>query len=759
MGDAVRYAAMNRSTYMGSARKDNAEEVAKRRAAIQQEIEQRQKLARRLQDEKMARALAQKEGHLLKQREVQQREMLRAKAVLDRRTQALAEKEKEKKEAVLAKVHALASRLTTQHKSRPAYAFGSSTPRELEYLTQLTKDQKVYDRKLIPSDRSPAAASGSSSHVTLTPPYDSRNYTRASMTGSLYVARSELKPRHKRTSNCMTQSMMITLKPSKTTKSNQTPVHRQSVARRPVTVTKTAPSTVIEVPVKTKKLVQQHMPLLNGQRPRTVQSKPVNAMFYFRPSETKSDALKAKPVPVPRRVNKAAELKTNNEVSTEAILGKSPGDEMSETLVILEKDNIKVQIDVATTEAKNVVNTKEVVNLVPDINETRNLDGECIVEEVSDEKERTETVDDASEVVGGNMRKDDDGMKEKITAGSIPDCIKEATDAEDAVLLDLPSEKNSVNEAKTEDAVVALVGMVHDQEAGMREKQEKESNILKEAQVGLQGMKMLEGDHGDPLTISPDLSQTKLVDEEQGNREITTRVSSVQAESLITNEKLPEAGGDSKQELVIQKSCEVAENKKEGDISAFEINRNFAKEKIELSAQSNSTLKADGIETVAEELKLTEKKNSVEEKRRIQAKLLEREQREREMRRAKLASIMSRTRGGAPSVAVFPPAIETPKHRTGVPVSNEYTPMKSALSHTTASVLQKLATTNPKLLSVLQRNGTNQSLADELSDADPSMSITLPGQPVESIASHEGSSGVRHLPFEPDVNHRPVAMK
>lgn len=72
---------------------------------------------------------------------------------------------------------------------------------------------------------------------------------------------------------------------------------------------------------------------------------------------------------------------------------------------------------------------------------------------------------------------------------------------------------------------------------------------------------------------------------------------------------------------------------------------------------------------------------------------------------------------------------------------------------------QKLATTNPKLLSVLQRNGSSQSLADELSAADPSMSITLSGQPVESIASHEGSSTVRQLPFESDVNHRPVAMK
>lgn len=41
MGDSLRNAALSRSGCMGSARKDNAEEVAKRRAAIQQEIEQR----------------------------------------------------------------------------------------------------------------------------------------------------------------------------------------------------------------------------------------------------------------------------------------------------------------------------------------------------------------------------------------------------------------------------------------------------------------------------------------------------------------------------------------------------------------------------------------------------------------------------------------------------------------------------------------------------------------------------------------------
>lgn len=46
-------------------------------------------------------------------------------------------------QAMLTKVHVLASCLSSQHKERPLYAFGSSTPRELEYLTQLTREQKV----------------------------------------------------------------------------------------------------------------------------------------------------------------------------------------------------------------------------------------------------------------------------------------------------------------------------------------------------------------------------------------------------------------------------------------------------------------------------------------------------------------------------------------------------------------------------------------------------------------------------------------
>ncbi|VDK81105.1 unnamed protein product [Litomosoides sigmodontis] len=737
---------------MSSVRKDNAEEVAKRRAAIQQEIEQRQKLARKLQDEKMARAIAQKEEHLLKQRKVQQREMLRAKAVLDRRTQVLAEKEKEKKEALLAKVHALASRFTTQHKSRPVYAFGSSTPRELEYLTQLTREQKIYDRKLVHSDRSTASASGASSHATLSPPHESHNYAGTSMTGSLYVAQSDLKASHKRTSNCMTQSVMITPRPSKTAKNNRISVNRQSMVHRPMTATKTAPSTVDEVTVRTKKLVQQNVSPLCEQRRGTVQSKS---------SEMKTGALKAKFAPVLRKVRKSAGLKTNDEVNEEVVLEKLPGGQMSEAFMIMEESSDKIQVDIAPTEVKNAIYVKEVVNLVPDTNdtnETKKFGGGCAVVEVSDESGEVETADCTSEDAGSN---DDDVMKEKITHESALEYITET--AAKFTALDISSEKNnSINEKGENAAPVTMVNMVVDQEARMRQKQEKENNVLKEAEAELQDLiKPSRTDQDDSLAVYPNSFHGK--GEKEGNLKNTVKVLK-ENESLVINERLPEIEGDDKQEeVVIQKRCEIAKDKKENNVSAFEVNKKFAKGEIESSTQNNSTLRVDGIKTVTEDLKLVGEKYSTEEKRRIQDELLAREQREREIRKAKLASIMSRTRGSASSLSVVPPVlhignseIETSKHGVGVPLSNEYTPVKSVLSHTTASVLQKLATTNPKLLSVLQRNGSKQSLAVELSVADPSMSITLPGQPV---ANHEGSSTIRHLPFEPDVNHRPVAMK
>lgn len=132
----------------------------------------------------------------------------------------------------------------------------------------------------------------------------------------------------------------------------------------------------------------------------------------------------------------------------------------------------------------------------------------------------------------------------------------------------------------------------------------------------------------------------------------------MEKESLTINEGFPETGGDTvENEVAIPKSSGIAEDKKERDVSVFEANKNFAKERIELSTQNNLTLKIGEIGTVAEDLKYTEEKNAVIEKRRIQDELLEREQREREMRRAKLASIMSRTRGSAPSVVVVPPAL------------------------------------------------------------------------------------------------------
>lgn len=262
----------------------------------------------------------------------------------------------------------------------------------------------------------------------------------------------------------------------------------------------------------------------------------VSAIFYFRPSEAKIDALKAKSVP--RGVHNSVGLKTNNEIKAEAVLGKSPGDRTNETLVILEKDGTKVRDDIATTESKNVVDMKEVANLVPDINGIKKLGVECDVVEVSDEKERAETAGDVFEVVESDIQNDDAGMKEKIILESALNCITEATAVEDAPLLDLSSEKadNSMNETKTNTAaVVTVVNEVVNQEAGMREKQQKENDVLKETQVELQDiMKISKIDHDDPLTVYSDSSQAKFVGEEQENIVSTAEVcSSVESSKQI----------------------------------------------------------------------------------------------------------------------------------------------------------------------------------------------------------------------------------
>lgn len=129
-------------------------------------------------------------------------------------------------------------------------------------------------------------------------------------------------------------------------------------------------------------------------------------------------------------------------------------------------------------------------------------------------------------------------------------------------------------------------------------------------------------------------------------------------ELLVVNERLPEFEGDDKQEEVaIQKHYEIAEDKKENGVSAFEAKKKFARGEIGSSAQNNSTLRVDEIKTVMEDFKLVGEKYSVEEKRRIQDELLAREQREREIRKAKLASIMSRTRGSVSSLGVVPPVL------------------------------------------------------------------------------------------------------
>lgn len=254
-------------------------------------------------------------------------------------------------------------------------------------------------------------------------------------------------------------------------------------------------------------------------------------MVYFRPSEMKTGALKAKLVPLTKKVRRSAELKTNDEVNKEAALEKLPGSQMSETFMIVEEDN-KIQVDVATTEVENAVYVKGVVNSVPDTNGPKKFGGGCAVVEASDETGEVEAGDYTSEDAGSKMGDGDDGMKEKIIHENALDYITEITATEFAALDFLSEKNNSMNKKVETAAPLTMVNMVVDQEAGMREQQEKE-NVLKEAQVELQDiMEVSQTDQDDSPVLCPNSFQAKVIGEKEGNLENTVEVCS-SVETLI----------------------------------------------------------------------------------------------------------------------------------------------------------------------------------------------------------------------------------
>lgn len=301
--------------------------------------------------------------------------------------------------------------------------------------------------------------------------------------------------------------------------------NRQSSVQRPLTATKTGSSIVTDIPIRAKKLVQHREPTLHGPGHRTVQSKlafnkfhivssscngcisffdkffkPMHIIFYFRPDVKKIEALKKEHKS--KEVRKSTGIKANGEIKVEVMLEKSSADQMNETPVILEENNIIVRDDITTVEGSNITPVKEVVNPVPDIEELKKLSGKCVAVEVSGNKENVKPTNYASQIVGSNMLDGDMNDENEVAFAT------KATAVEDASLLDISSgqENNFINEAEKNTAVVGSVAVDH--ETGMHMKQERVNDVLKEAQMGEV--------HDDPVTVNLDSSQTEFV-EDQGN--------------------------------------------------------------------------------------------------------------------------------------------------------------------------------------------------------------------------------------------------
>ncbi|TKR93298.1 hypothetical protein L596_007781 [Steinernema carpocapsae] len=259
-------------------RRDFAYEVAKRREAAEREQEQRRESLLREREERQQRLEKRREEERReKDRRNHERELRRQKIILDRRCAQL-EKEEARKQAILQKTHAKASRVAAVQKPKPVYAFGSSTPRELSFLERLPPEQKIYDRRLTPScGPTPPPTSPITTPV--------RQNRKADMSRSLYSGPSRNRTSTANSTLCvasatrsaphppssMTQSMYVASKSPPS--ANNTPKGRLPVTRRnPVTHTPKAvqsPKPPIPATMRSRRLEQpaQSTPVENKKPP------------------------------------------------------------------------------------------------------------------------------------------------------------------------------------------------------------------------------------------------------------------------------------------------------------------------------------------------------------------------------------------------------------------------------------------------------------------------------------------------------------
>uniref|UniRef100_A0A915AJQ0 Uncharacterized protein n=1 Tax=Parascaris univalens TaxID=6257 RepID=A0A915AJQ0_PARUN len=729
MGDAS-HGMMSRSVSTSVPRKNNSEEVAKRRAELQQKLNQRREEARRQQEQKLAKAAAQKEERLARQREVQRREMLRAKAVLDRRTQVLAEAE-EKKAAVLAKAHATASRLN-QQKARPAFAFGSSTPRELGYLTQLTKEQKVYDRKLQPSI--PSHQSASSGGRMTTPTMATANIrTPSVMTRSLYLTQAELKARPK---SVMTQSMVATpIGPA--TRANRSPVAPSNPAQRSIIQRRNKAS----IPSTTVRSMQ-------AQKPQNLSATRKSAMSVGRAQKAVNNN------PPLRFHMKASEQTKSTEGKTKMrTVAQAPR-------VAISNGPTDPENKAPDQETPKNAEEKKTVEIVHDSPNAENTDvnGAPIVEIEGAEREAVEMNNGSEGQIEAHLAEEKSRNVFSTGASQFP---------EDHVGAEVPDLEKREEPLQTENKVA------YAQQEQIQHPAESDDKCAADQNVILNQKNVVEDSfrglvEGVPPNEEFECEVAMQKQNEEGSGRANTTViiqekNTVESHPVLVEVPQFEHEPDVTNSEQMKRERLTKQNSPEDDAGR-------EKPTDELHSATTSGSSNEQTTSTVQEGRFGEpdKDENDEERRLAQQRIralelrAEQEQREREQRKARLAAIMSRTRG-APTAVVAPTtqSIITDESIVQEPlkdVERAPTPNDSSsthvLSHAAASVLQKLASSNPRLLSVLQRNGSNPSLADELTAADPSM--TLPGQPDEP-SSRDGTATVPTIDFHPDVTQRTLA--
>ncbi|CCD67364.1 Ensconsin [Caenorhabditis elegans] len=173
----------------------DSDEVRKRKEYAERKVKERHAALRKEAEEKRK--------HTVEHRERVQSVLKREQIALQKRMQQLNEDE-ERKKVTLAKQHEVSSRIAAITKSPKSFAFGSSTPRTLAYLDNLPKSEQQYDKKLRPLDQGPSQTTSPTSTTSNTtkmgrlsmtpqraPPASHRPApAMASMTTSMYVTSS-----------------------------------------------------------------------------------------------------------------------------------------------------------------------------------------------------------------------------------------------------------------------------------------------------------------------------------------------------------------------------------------------------------------------------------------------------------------------------------------------------------------------------------------------------------------------------------------